>query len=96
MEFKKVLDASRCQAQWAAAEPLLRQAASSSPICERGRHGSPPTRPKARQSGSPVEAGSKRDEAADVVAEAKDAEARAAESPSYAQNPLHSVMGRFS
>jgi hypothetical protein len=36
------LDASRCQAQWATAEPLLRQAASSSPICKRGSMSRPP------------------------------------------------------
>lgn len=38
----------------------------------------------------------KRDEATDVVAEAKEAEARAEESPLDTQNPLSLDMGRFS
>jgi putative transposase len=87
------LDASRCQAQWATAEPLLRQAASSSPICKRGRHEPTSTRLPARQSGSPVEAEVEKERGLGSVAMAGDAKARAGESPSYTQNPLPSGMG---
>jgi hypothetical protein len=90
------LDASRCQAQWATAEPLLRQAASSSPICKRGRHEPTSTRLLARQSGSPVEAEVEKERGRGSVAMARDAKARAGESSSYTQNPLPSGMGRIS
>jgi len=89
------LDASRCQAQWATAEPLLRQAASSSPICKRGRHEPTSTRLLARQSGSPVEAEVEKERGRGSVAMARDARARAGESSSYTQNPLPSGMGRI-
>jgi len=65
-----------------------RQATSNSPICKRGRSKSPPSPPKVRQSGSPVVAGTKKDETVVVVAEANNSHARAAECPSYPQNPM--------
>jgi len=87
------LDASRCQAQWATAEPLLRQAASSSPICKRGRHEPTSTRLLARQSGSPVEAEVEKERGRGSVAMARDARARAGESSSYTQNPCLQAWG---